>query len=162
MKRHHVRSILAAMRPQFSYFTLVAPAAGMFDAWFTAFEQYGIRCGTPVDRKRAGVLWRWLLDGTYRMAGVVALDTDKNIAGFAHFHPFPQTLNGDEACMLDDLFVVEGWGPSGVAQQLFGAVCATARQRGWHEVRWTTAQLTEQINGHELVRSDARTYSITV
>ena len=51
--------------------SLVGPHAGMFDAWFALYERYAAERGARPDRRIGGMLWRWLLDGTYRVAGVI-------------------------------------------------------------------------------------------
>jgi GNAT superfamily N-acetyltransferase len=117
--------------------SLTGPAAGMFDAWFSLFERYSREAGMTADRRAAGTLWRWLLDGTYRIAGLLALDQQKNVVGFVHYRPFPHTLTGTEACSIDDLYVSESHRADGLLEELINSVCVVARKRGWTEVRWT-------------------------
>jgi len=119
--------------------SLVGPHAGMFDAWFTLYERYATELGARSDRRIGGILWRWLLDGTYRVAGVIAVDSRKEIVGFAHYRPYPNTLNGTEACWLDDIYVAESHRDSDLIERLVEHVCSTARKRGWSEVTWISA-----------------------
>jgi GNAT superfamily N-acetyltransferase len=120
-------------------FSLVGPHAGMFDAWYTLYERYASERGARPDRRIGGTLWRWLLDGTYRVAGVIAIDSRKEIVGFAHYRPYPNTLNGTEACWLDDIYVAESHRDSDLTERLVENVCTTARKRGWSEVTWVGA-----------------------
>jgi ribosomal protein S18 acetylase RimI-like enzyme len=63
---------------------------------------------------------------------------DDELCGFTHFRPFPRTLDGNEACFLDDLWVTESHRGTGLAEALIDQVRAIARQRGWSHVRWVT------------------------
>jgi GNAT superfamily N-acetyltransferase len=142
--------------------SLVGPHAGMFDAWFALYEQYAEERGARPDRRTGGILWRWLLDGTYRVAGVIAVDNRKEIVGFAHYRPYPNTLNGTEACWLDDIYVAQTHRESDLIDRLIDHICATARKRGWSEVSWISAndaQLRE-IYDRIATRSELATYRI--
>ncbi len=118
--------------------SLVGPHAGMFDAWFALYERYASARGAHVDRRVGGILWRWLLDGTYRVAGIIAVDSRKEVVGFAHYRPFPNTLDGTEACWIDDIHVGAAHRESELTERLIEAVCNTARKRGWSEVTWVS------------------------
>jgi hypothetical protein len=126
-------------------FSLVGPHAGKFDAWYALYARYASERGAQPDRRVGGTLWRWLLDGTYRVAGVIAVDSRKEIVGFAHYRPYPNTLNGTEACWLDDLYVAE-----------------SARKRGWSEVTWvsTNDPLLREIYDRIAARTEFATYRI--
>ncbi len=119
-------------------YSLVGPHAGMFDAWFALYERYAEERGAIPDRRTGGTLWRWLLDGTYRVAGVIAVDSRKEVIGFAHYRPYPNTLNGTEACWLDDIYVAASHRDSDLTERLIDSVCTTARKRGWSEVTWVS------------------------
>lgn len=129
-------ALLASMHQSVSNVSLIAPTAGMFDSWYDCYERYARDCGGAPDRRQAGILWRWLLDGTYRVAGVLAIDPQKRVCGFAHYRPFPNTLDGTESCALDDLYVIDAYRGSGIEERLIDSVCSVARKRGWSEVRW--------------------------
>ena len=115
--------------------SLVTPSAGHFDSWFALYEVYAGERGVSVDRRSAGIVWRWLLDGTHRVGGVLALDVRRNVVGFAIYHPFPHTLAGTEGCAIDDLYVAEVQRTGDLTHALLAWVCETARKRGWHQVR---------------------------
>jgi GNAT superfamily N-acetyltransferase len=119
--------------------SLVGPHAGMFDTWYALYERYAAERGARPDRRIGGTLWRWLLDGTYRVAGIIAVDPRKEIVGFAHYRPYPNTLNGTEACWLDDLYVASSHVDSDLTERLVAHVCSIARKRGWSEVTWISA-----------------------
>jgi GNAT superfamily N-acetyltransferase len=142
--------------------SLVGPHAGMFDAWFALYERYASERGARPDRRIGGTLWRWLLDGTYRVAGVIAVDSRKEIVGFAHFRPYPNTLNGTEACWLDDLYVAESHRDSDLAERLVEHVCNTSRKRGWTEVNWVSVNEPALRDVYDRIakRTELETYRI--
>ncbi len=144
--------------------SLVGPHAGMFDAWFSLYERYAAERGVRPDRRIGGMLWRWLLDGTYRVAGVIAMDSRKEIVGFAHFRPYPNTLNGTEACWLDDLYVAHSHRESDLTERLVEYVCNTSRKRGWSEVNWVSDNEPElrAIYDRIATRTELTTYHINL
>ena len=145
--------------------SLVGPSAGMFDAWFNLYERYASELGvTTANRRTGGTLWRWLLDGTYRVAGVVAVDNRKDVVGFAHYRPYPDTLSGTEACWIDDIFVAESQRETGLIERLIEHVCSTARKRGWTEVVWMNAGDARMAPVYDrlAIRSDIATYRIVL
>ncbi len=142
--------------------SLIGPHAGMFDAWFALYEQYASDRGARPDRRTGGVLWRWLLDGTYRVAGVIAVDGRKEVVGFAHYRPYPNTLNGTEGCWLDDIYVAPVYRDTELLGRLIESVCGTARKRGWSEVTWmgTNDLGFGETYDRIATRSDLATYRI--
>jgi GNAT superfamily N-acetyltransferase len=140
--------------------SLVGPHAGMFDAWFALYERYAAERGAAPDRRVGGMLWRWLLDGTYRVAGVIAMER-KEIVGFAHFRPYPNTLNGTEACWLDDLYVAPSHRESDLTERLVEYVCNMSRKRGWSEVSWVSDNEPERaVYDRIATRTELTTYRI--
>jgi GNAT superfamily N-acetyltransferase len=131
--------------------TLIAPSAGLFDAWFSAFTAYAHERSLTIDRQHAGNVWRWLLDGTYRLGGMLALDASKNVIGFVHYHPSPRTLAGDEVCILDDLYITPAHRASGVERALIDHLCSIAGKRGWNEIRWTTSSALANLERDERI-----------
>ena len=131
-------------------------------AWRKQYERYAQTLGEPVDDAVAATVWSWLLANTHGVEGVLAVEGEQ-LAGFAHFRPFPRTLNGNEACFLDDLWVAESHRDTGLGRALIERVCAIARERGWTEVRWvTTADNTLAQRLYERIATNAglNTYRI--
>jgi GNAT superfamily N-acetyltransferase len=142
--------------------TIVAPRAGMFDAWYVPFARYARAMGTRGDEAQARTLWRWVLDGSYRVAAWLACDDAKHVVGFTHYRPFPDILGGRESCAIDALYVDEPYRGSGLEQRLLHAVCEIAEHRGWNEVRWTATddQVGVLAGDSPLQRSPLVTYRV--
>ena len=85
-------------------------------AWREHYKRYAQALGEPVDDTVATTVWAWLLARTHGVEGVLAIDAGERLVGFAHFRPFPRTLNGNAACFLDDLWVTETARGAGVAE----------------------------------------------
>lgn len=110
----------------------------------------------------ADVLWEWLMCGTHRVAAFFAF-FDGQLAGFAVYRPFPRTLNGNEACYLDDLFVARDFRALGVAERLIEALKVESVRNGWTEVRWVTTPNNERarkLYDRVAVESDLLTYRL--
>jgi GNAT superfamily N-acetyltransferase len=119
------------------------PSPRWYAAWRDHYERYAGALGDPYDDAVAATVWAWLLAGTHRVEGVLAIDGDE-LAGFAHFRPFPRTLHANEACFLDDLWVAEPHRGTGLGRALIEHVCTIARARGWTQVRWVTERRNEK------------------
>jgi len=131
-------------------------------AWREHYGRYAAALGEPVDDAVAATVWSWLLARTHGVEGVLALDGDQ-LAGFAHFRPFARTLDGNEACYLDDLWVAESHRDTGLGRALIEHLCTIARERGWTEVRWVTT--TDNTRAKRLydriaTKSNLETYRI--
>ncbi len=109
-----------------------------FDAWRAQYRCYAQALGERADDRVAATVWSWLLARTHGVEGVLAIGPDERLVGFVHFRPFPRTLDGNEACFLDDLWVAESHRGTGLAKALIDRVRAIARERGWTHVRWVT------------------------
>ncbi|HEV2738520.1 MAG TPA: GNAT family N-acetyltransferase [Candidatus Elarobacter sp.] len=107
-----------------------------FDAWRAHYLRYAAALGEHADDTVAATVWSWLLARTHGVEGVLAIGADDGVVGFVHFRPFPRTLDGNEACFLDDLWVAESHRGTGLAKALIDQVRAAARDRGWTHVRW--------------------------
>jgi GNAT superfamily N-acetyltransferase len=84
-----------------------------------------------------------LCEGERGMLGLVAVDGQDRPVGLAHLIFHSSTWTGSAYCYLEDLFVDPGQRGGRVAQKLFDALYATARERGAERVYWHT----QQFNG---------------
>ena len=109
-----------------------------FDAWRANYLRYAAALGEHADAAVAQTVWSWLIERTHGVEGVLAIGDADELVGFVHFRPFPRTLDGNEACFLDDVWVTELHRGTGLAQALIAHVCGIARERGWTHVRWVT------------------------
>jgi GNAT superfamily N-acetyltransferase len=112
-------------------------SARRFEAWRAQYLRYAAALGERADDAVATTVWSWLLRRTHGVEGVLAVAGDE-LTGFAHFRPFPRTLDGNEACFLDDVWVTESHRGTGLAEALIERVRTIARERGWTHVRWVT------------------------
>ena len=109
---------------------------GRYAAWRAHYLRYAAALGENADEAIAATVWSWLLARTHGVEGILAVDDAGELVGFAHFRPFPRTLDGNEACFLDDLWVTESHRGTRLAKALIDRVRAIARDRGWTHVRW--------------------------
>jgi ribosomal protein S18 acetylase RimI-like enzyme len=136
-----------------------------YDAWRAHYLRYAAALGENVDETVAATVWSWLLARTHGVEAVLAFGDDGELAGFAHFRPFPRTLDGNEACFLDDLWVAEPHRGSGLAEALIDRLRAIARERGWTHVRWVAEAKNARARAlYERIAEDAQlvTYRIGV
>jgi GNAT superfamily N-acetyltransferase len=131
-------------------------------AWREHYGRYAQTLGEPVDDTIAATMWSWLLANAHGVEAVLAIDGEQ-LGGFAHFRPFPRTLDGNEACFLDDLWVAESHRGTGLGRALIERVCDIARERGWTEVRWVTTTdnvLAQRLYDRIATNADLKTYRI--
>ncbi len=109
-----------------------------YDAWRVHYLRYAEALGERADDTIAATVWSWLLARTHGVEALLAIGAADEIVGFVHFRPFPRTLDGNEACFIDDVWVTETHRGTGLAQALIDRVRALSRDRGWTHVRWVT------------------------
>lgn len=135
-----------------------------YGAWRAHYLRYAAALGEHADETTAATVWSWLLARTHGVEGVLAVGTDDELIGFAHFRPFPRTLDGNEACFLDDLWVTEAHRGTGLAQTLIERVRSVARERGWTHVRWVAEETNARARAlYDRIAENAQlvTYRIT-
>ena len=136
-----------------------------FDAWRAHYLRYSAALGENADDAIAATVWSWLLARTHGVEGLLAIGDDDQLCGFVHFRPFPRTLDGNEACFLDDVWVTESHRGTGLAQALIDRVRALSRERGWTHVRWVTEANNARARGlYDRIAEDANlvTYRVAV
>ena len=134
-----------------------------FDAWRAHYLRYAAALGEHADDAIAATVWSWLLARTHGVEGLLAIGDGDQLAGFVHFRPFPRTLDGNEACFIDDIWVDEAHRSTGLAQALIDRVRTTAHERGWTHVRWVTDARNARARAlYERIAQDANlvTYRI--
>lgn len=120
-----------------------APRKDEFEAWFRLYETYAVAVGSPVTRDIAVVIWRWISFNEHGVQALVA-ERDGTLVGFTHFRSFPRTLDANEACYLDDIFVTDDERGGGTARALVDAVVQIGASCGWTHVRWVTVKDNER------------------
>jgi GNAT superfamily N-acetyltransferase len=84
-----------------------------------------------------------LRDQSDGFAALVAVDDDDRPVGLAHLVFHGSTWSASTYCYLEDLYIDPARRGGGVAQSLFDAIYALARERGADRVYWHT----QQFNG---------------
>ena len=110
------------------------------------YRPYSIAVESPVSREIAQGVWTWIVDPSHPLEAVFA-ERNGKLVGFTHFRPFPRTLDYNEACFLDDLYVTESERGSGLARQLIENLVRIARERDWTHVRWVTTEGNKRARG---------------
>ncbi len=77
---------------------------GDFEEWFTLYEPYSRIVESPVTREIGEGVWKWIVDPKHSLEALVA-ERNGRLVGFTHYRPFPRTLDANEACFLDDIYV---------------------------------------------------------
>ena len=106
--------------------------------WRVLFDGYADFYGVAMTDSIADAVWRWLLDPGHVLEGLLARDASGQAVGLAHVRACPRPLGGCDIGFLDDLYVVPAARGSGVAEALFAALAALARERAWPALRWNT------------------------
>jgi len=109
-------------------------------------------------------VWAWILDPQHPVEAIVA-ERAGALVGFTIFRPFYRTLDANEACYLDDIYVAQAERGTGLARQLIERVVEVARERGWTHVRWVTTNGNRRARGlYEKVAKprDLLTYRIDI
>jgi len=106
--------------------------------WRVLFDGYAEFYGVAMTDSIADEVWRWLLDPSHVLEGLLARDGSGRFLGLAHVRACPRPLGGCEIGFLDDLFVLPEARGRGVAEALFAALAALADERAWPALRWNT------------------------
>ncbi len=119
---------------------IVPMAARHRDGWERLYRAYAAFYAVPMTDEILGRTWGWLMDPGHPEEGLAAEDADGTLVGLAHFRPYPDPLRGCDIGFFDDLFVDPSARGRGIARQLIETVATVARQRGWPQVSWLTAE----------------------
>ncbi len=111
-----------------------------YDRWLTLWHGYLAFYRAEVTDAVTRTSFARLCDGERGMLGLVAVDGDDRPIGLAHLVFHAATWNAADYCYLEDLYVDPARRGGHVAQTLFHAVYAMARERGIEHVYWHTQQ----------------------
>ena len=107
--------------------------------WQTLFSAYADFYKMPMDRTILENVWSWIFDDNKAFFSLIAKDENGQAVGFMHYRAMPSPLRGREVGFLDDLFVDPECRGSGVVDALFDALTESAKEQGWPNVKWITA-----------------------
>jgi len=115
-----------------------------FEPWTKLFRGYCDFYRWPTSDEHQQQIWRWIhVEETVEALVAVEVDDSGNEIGvprgLAHLREWVRPLRGARSGYLDDLFVDPDSRGSGAVDALFDAMNATALERGWTVIRWTTA-----------------------
>jgi len=136
-----------------------------FFSWLGLFEGYSEFYENTLTDQKALQVWSWIIDKNNGLDGAVAVNDEGDFVGFAHYRPFPRTLNADTGLFLDDLFVVPDARGAGVGKALVDFTKQYASEHKFSQIHLVTAadNSTAQVLYDELgTRTDRVTYEIDV
>jgi GNAT superfamily N-acetyltransferase len=108
------------------------------DAWQRLWEGYLHFYRGSVTPADTDLTFNRLSTATGGLLGLVAVDADENVIGFAHLVFHPSTWSAANYCYLEDLFVTPEARGSGAAKELIEAVYSEADARDCSRVYWET------------------------
>ena len=108
--------------------------------WEALYYGYAEFYQVPMDGRILDTVWSWIHDGDNPFFGLIAVDEQARALGFMHCRQMPSPLRGAQVGFLDDLFVLPEARGQGVVEQLYQALNALGRERGWPLIRWITAE----------------------
>jgi GNAT superfamily N-acetyltransferase len=117
---------------------------GDFFAWYELFAGYADFFGTPLSDERVMRAWAWLQSDASALRGLVAVDGEGGVVGFAHVQEFERPLENDRGLHMEDLFVAPAARGKGVARTLIDHIKQEARGRGFGVIRWVFAEDNEE------------------
>ncbi|MEX1078792.1 MAG: GNAT family N-acetyltransferase [Homoserinimonas sp.] len=109
------------------------------ERWRELFRDYGTFYKTTFSDEVLDGVWAWLLDPQHPVNGLVAINEDGIVVGFAVYREHPDTFSAGPTLYLDDLFVDPAARRGGVAGAMLSSLRELARTRGVTQVRWITA-----------------------
>lgn len=107
-----------------------------YEQWLALYEGYIKFCGRLViDKKSIATLWQWLMQEKI-FCSIAAIDGE--FVGLTHSQELYSPLNGRLTGYLEDLFVIETYRGTGVAEQLIENLKQLGKERNWLFIRWKT------------------------
>ena len=123
--------------------TIRALRHGDYDSWMELWSGYLSFYREDLGEEVTAATFERLCAETDGMFGLVAVDADGRLLGFAHSLVHPSTWSLAGYCYLEDLFVARDARGGDVALSLIEATAAVARERGVGRLYWHT----QQFNG---------------
>jgi GNAT superfamily N-acetyltransferase len=108
--------------------------------WQVLWDSYLSFYKQDLPREITEFTWSRLIDPTSALCGIVAIDNNDHVQGFAHQHVHLSTWSRQGYCYLEDLYVDESARGLGVGRALIEAVYRWADQRGSTRVYWHTEE----------------------
>jgi GNAT superfamily N-acetyltransferase len=111
--------------------------------WLELWSGYLSFYRVELDERVTDTTFERLCDRADGMFGLVAVDGDERVLGFANAIVHPSTWALAGYCYLEDLFIARGARGGDVGEELIEATALAARERGVERLYWHT----QQFNG---------------
>ena len=108
------------------------------DAWGPLWVGYLAFYEEDVDPEVTDVVFRRLVDSSWRHQRGYLAEVEGRAVGLAHVGLQPSTWSTAEDCYLEDLFVEGSARGDGVGRALVEHLVAEGREAGWRKVHWLT------------------------
>ncbi len=106
--------------------------------WLTLWQGYLTYYSTELPDDITELTWSRLMDASFGIHGLGAVDTGGNLVGFTHYLFHPITWSKDPCCYLEDLFTAQAARNTGAGRALITAVADVARAKGADQLYWLT------------------------
>jgi GNAT superfamily N-acetyltransferase len=113
------------------------------DGWMELWDGYLRFYRVEIGEQITSLTFARMCEKKAGMFGLVAVDEDGEVVGFANCLVHPSTWSIAGYCYLEDLFVAPHARGGEVAKGLIDATAAAARERGVERMYWNT----QQFNG---------------
>jgi len=107
--------------------------------WARLFVAYGVFYETAFTQQIVDAVFATLVGDSAEIHALVAVDSDDQLIGFAHFRRQYDTFTAGPGWYLDDLYVDPAARGAGAATSLIDALTELATANGGGTVRWITA-----------------------
>lgn len=115
--------------------------------WRTLWAAYCRFYGKEPDPAVTDYTWTRLMDGSQRVMGAVATDTDGQVIGIANYLLHENTSTLTPVCYLQDLFVDPATRAGGVGKAMIDWLLAEMKRHGWARVYWATREDNYRARG---------------
>lgn len=85
-------------------------------------------------------LWNRLIDPTTTVHGIVAVDDNEHIVGFANYIIHENTWTLTPVCYLQDLFVNSKVRSKGIGRTLMDWLISEMKKNNWSRIYWNTKE----------------------
>ncbi len=111
--------------------------------WEKLYKGYADFYKVQMDEKILSTVWKWLLDHSHEVNGLVYEENSKVIA-LAHYRRIPSPLRGKYIGFLDDLFVDPEHRGKKIGEKILSELKIISEKNEWGLIRWITRNDNEK------------------